>query len=52
MLTCVSGRGELETDEDCYGIAAGDVVLLPAELGACECLPAGEITLLECGTPA
>ena len=52
VLACVAGWGELEAEEGRYGISTGDVVLLPAELGECECLPAGEIALLECGIPA
>jgi mannose-6-phosphate isomerase len=51
VVVCVSGRGELESADDTYHLSTGDVVLLPAELGECTCLPAGEITVLECGIP-
>jgi mannose-6-phosphate isomerase len=50
-VVCVGGRGELESKGVRYPISAGDVVLLPAEVGECTCLPGGEITLLECGLP-
>jgi mannose-6-phosphate isomerase len=42
---CVAGRGTLGGE----AIAAGDVVLLPAAVGAAELVPAGRVTVLECG---
>jgi mannose-6-phosphate isomerase len=51
-VVCVGGRGELESNGKRYPIATGDVVLLPATVGECACVPTGEITLLECGLPS
>jgi mannose-6-phosphate isomerase len=50
-IVCVSGRGELESAGKRYPFATGDVMLLPAALGECVCVPNSEITLLECGLP-
>jgi len=50
-VVCVAGRGELEAVGTRYPLSTGDVYLLPAEVGACVCHPAGEIALLECGLP-
>lgn len=47
-----SGRGEIEWSEDVDGLRNGDVLLIPAETGACEILPSGTITLLECSLSA
>jgi mannose-6-phosphate isomerase len=46
------GRSEIEWAGDVTGIVTGDVLLIPAEVGECSILPAGEVTLLECGLPA
>ena len=51
VVVCVGGSGELESNGRHYPLATGDVVLLPAEVGAAVCRPAGEIALLECGLP-
>lgn len=48
---CVKGSGELESRGARYAFRAGDVFLLPAEVGACLALPREEVTLLECGLP-
>lgn len=45
------GRSEIEWAGDVTGIATGDVLLIPAEVGECSILPAGEVTVLECGIP-
>ena len=50
-VVCVEGRGELESRGVRYPFRAGDVFLLPAEVGACIALPAEPVTLLECGLP-
>ena len=52
VVVCIGGRGKLEWDEECYAISTGDVMLLPAEIGECICLPDGEMTVLECAIPA
>ena len=44
------GRTEIEW-EDVTGLATGDVVLIPAEVGECSILPAGTVTVLEVGIP-
>jgi mannose-6-phosphate isomerase len=51
VVVCVEGRGDLESLGRHVPITAGDVFLLPAEVGECACRPAGGITLLECGLP-
>jgi mannose-6-phosphate isomerase len=51
IVVCIAGSGELESREQRYPIATGDAILLPAEIGACECFPNGEIVMLECGLP-
>ena len=51
VVVCVGGGGELESDGTRHPLATGDVILLPAEVGECRCVPAGPITLLECGLP-
>jgi mannose-6-phosphate isomerase len=47
-----AGRSEIEWNGNVAGIATGDVFLLPAEVGECSILPAGEVALLECGLPS
>jgi mannose-6-phosphate isomerase len=47
----IAGSGELESRNQSYPISKGDVYLLPAEVGECQCIPSGEITVLECGLP-
>jgi mannose-6-phosphate isomerase len=51
MIVCIDGSGRLESQGHYYPIARGDVLLLPAEVGECRCLPQGEIVILECGLP-
>ncbi len=50
-VVCVSGSGELESAGARYPLGAGDVYLLPAEVGAARVRPVSELTLLECGLP-
>jgi mannose-6-phosphate isomerase len=52
-VVCVAGSGELESRGQRYLISKGDVLLLPAEVGQCLCIPSGsgEIVILECGLP-
>lgn len=50
-VVCVGGSGELESAGARYPLRAGDVYLLPAEVGAATAWPAAELTLLECGLP-
>jgi mannose-6-phosphate isomerase len=46
-VVVVAGRGDLGGE----AVGFGDVVLLPAEVGACGLVPAGPMTVLECGLP-
>ena len=51
VLVCIAGDGQLEHDGANYAIGEGDVLLLPAVVGACLCRPRGAITLLEISLP-
>jgi mannose-6-phosphate isomerase len=51
VLVCISGQGELEHGGTDYPVGRGDVVLLPAEVGACSYLPNNAVTLLEVALP-
>lgn len=48
-VVCIGGRGAIESQGQRYPLSSGDVVLLPAEVGECVCVPDGDIALLECG---
>lgn len=47
VLVCLAGDGELEHDGADYAFNKGDVLLLPAVVGACFCRPRGAVSLLE-----
>ncbi len=51
VLVCIVGEGELEHRGTHYPIGRGDVVLLPAEVGACRYRPSNTVTLLEVALP-
>jgi mannose-6-phosphate isomerase len=51
VLVCIAGDGRLEHDGANYTISKGDVLLLPAVIGACSCRPRGAISLLEISLP-
>jgi mannose-6-phosphate isomerase len=51
VLVCLAGRGQLEYGGANYAFAKGDVVVLPASVGACTCLPQGTVNLLEISLP-
>jgi mannose-6-phosphate isomerase len=51
VLVCLAGDGQVEHDGADYAIDKGDVVLLPAVVGACLCRPRGSISLLEISLP-
>jgi mannose-6-phosphate isomerase len=51
VLVCLSGCGQLKRAGVGYDIHKGDVYLLPAAFGACECVPDGIVTLLEISLP-
>jgi mannose-6-phosphate isomerase len=51
LLVCIEGAGNVEHEGATYAVAKGDVLLLPAVVGACAFLPRGEVNLLEIGIP-
>ncbi len=51
VLVCLAGGGNVEHDGSDYAIGKGDVMLIPAAVGACLCLPCGALTLLEVSLP-
>jgi len=51
VIVGIGGAGELESAGQRYSVTVGDTILLPAAVGEAIVLPAGEITLLECGLP-
>ena len=51
VLVCLAGDGELEHGGAEYSFNKGDVLLLPAVVGACLCRPHGAVTLLEISLP-
>lgn len=50
-LVCLAGGGELENAGTRYAFGRGDVLLLPAVIGACSCRPHGVVCLLEISPP-
>jgi mannose-6-phosphate isomerase len=51
VLVCVEGSGQVERGGATYAVGKGDVLLLPAVVGACVFRPSGEANLLEIGIP-
>ena len=51
VLVGIGGRAIIRHASAEYLLDFGDVWLLPAEVGACECIPHGPVTVLECGLP-
>ncbi len=51
VLVCVGGEGDVTYDGARYDFGKGDVLLLPAVVGACMCHPHGSISLLEVSLP-
>jgi mannose-6-phosphate isomerase len=51
VLVGVGGHATLRHAGTDYPIGLGDVWLLPAEVGSCECMPHGTTVILECGLP-
>jgi phosphomannomutase len=51
VLVCIEGKGRTGARRANYPFAQGDVVLLPAVVGACRCRPNGTVTLLEISLP-
>ncbi len=51
LLVCTAGEGQLEYDGAIYPVGKGDVLLLPAVVGACSYQPCGMVNLLEIALP-
>ncbi len=51
VFVCIAGDGHLESAGTSYGFGKGDVLLLPAEVGACLCHPHDEMSALEVSLP-
>lgn len=51
VLVCVEGSGQVEHGGTAYAVRRGDVLLLPAVVGACVLRPSDEVNLLEIGIP-
>jgi len=51
VVVCIAGNGTLEYQLQEFALALGNVMLLPAAIGACLFRPQGEVTLLEISVP-
>jgi mannose-6-phosphate isomerase len=51
VMVCLSGNGQLENAGSDYAFGTGDVLLLPAIVGACSCRPRGTVSLLDISLP-
>jgi mannose-6-phosphate isomerase len=51
VLVCLAGDGQVEHDGADYAVGKGDVLLLPAVVGACLCRPSSPVSLLEISLP-
>ncbi|HEY1900600.1 MAG TPA: type I phosphomannose isomerase catalytic subunit [Steroidobacteraceae bacterium] len=51
VLFCLAGSGELAHAGHSYPFGTGEVVLLPAVVGECACVPRGTLRLLEIALP-
>ena len=51
VLVCIEGTGRVEHGGETYAVGKGDVLLLPAAVGACAFRPSGAVTLLEVALP-
>ena len=51
VLVCLAGRARLEHAGEGYDFGKGDVLLLPAAVGACSCQPHDLVILLEVSLP-
>jgi mannose-6-phosphate isomerase len=47
VLVCIDGAGQLEHGADMHAVRKGDVLLMPAVVGACVFRPRGPVNLLE-----
>ena len=51
VLVCIEGVGQVAHGGAIYAVRKGDVVLLPAVIGACTFRPQGAVNLLEIALP-
>ena len=51
LLVCIDGKGQLEVGGATYEAGKGNVLLLPAVLGACAFQPRGAVSVLEIEIP-
>ena len=51
VLVCIEGEGQVEHDGATYAVGKGDVVVLPAVVGACAFRPLCAVNLLEIALP-
>ena len=51
VLVCIEGAGQVEHGGATYAVGKGDVLLLPAVVGACSFRPSGVVSLLEIALP-
>ena len=51
VLVCIEGAGQVEHGGATYAVGKGDVLLLPAVVGACAFRPHGAVTVLEIAIP-
>jgi mannose-6-phosphate isomerase len=51
VLVCIEGMGQIEHGGATYAAGKGDVVLLPAAIGACVYRPHGSVSVLEIEIP-
>src|SRR5207244_11675479 len=51
VLVCLHGAGPLEHEDAIYGVGKGDVLLLPAVVGACTCRPHRALSMLQLALP-
>jgi mannose-6-phosphate isomerase len=51
VLVCIAGECQLEHEGTTYAVGKGDVLLLPAVVGACLCRTHGAVSILEISVP-
>jgi mannose-6-phosphate isomerase len=51
VLVCIEGAGQVEHGGATYAVAKGNVLLLPAVVGACTFRPHGAVNVLEIAIP-
>ena len=51
VLVCIEGAGQVEHGGATYAVGKGDVVLLPAVIGACTFRPRHAVSVLEIAIP-